>query len=138
MTDLAGLVELGKTIGVPGLLFGLLYLFMRSDEKKWERQRTDDKEKWTVLVKQQEGMVAQVLAQHKQERDRDFAHLQEQTEYLHGQYATQTAMVTTLAAVQNIALDVKKSVDQLSTQLPTHIRDLHARFDKLIGKEPTK
>ena len=134
MSELPGFVDVLKEIGPSGLLFGLLYLFMRLDEKKWTAQRTDDHEKWRALVEQEKQMVAQVLAQHKEERERDFKHLQEQMEYLHGQQATLAMISTALANLQSGMLELKKGTDQL----PVNLRDIHARLDILIAEKEKK
>lgn len=127
MTELPGFIELVKALGFPGLLFGLLYLFMRLDEKKWTMLRGDDNEKWRNMGDQMKLMVTEVLANHKEERNRDFEHLRDQMEFLHGQHQTMTLIGSTLGHVHTIAIDLKKD----SERVPTYVREIHGRLDKL-------
>lgn len=129
MTELPGFIEILKGVGTPGLLFGLLYLFMKLDEKKWTAQRADDNDKWKNMSEQMKEMVTQVLLNHKEERNRDFQHLQEQMEYLHGQHQALSMMSSAVGNVQSIVMDLKKDVDQI----PTYVRELHGRLDKLYA-----
>ncbi len=130
--DFPSIIEYAKVLGFPGLLFILLYLFIRDNSKKWESTRLDDKEKWGSMVKQHQEAFDSALKAHKEERERDFAHLRDQMEFLHGQHHALTIISARLEGMQVTLADVKRGVDFI----PQQFRDVHSRLDNVLLDNP--
>jgi len=127
MPDLPSLVDLAKVIGFPSLLFYLIYQFMKNDKSKWETTRVDQTAMWDKTREDQKNALLEILKQHKEERDRDFKHLESQTEFIYGQHQTLSLLVSKQDMMASNVQEVKKQMDMMTT----NFRDVHHRFDTL-------
>lgn len=125
--DLAAFFQLLHALGVPGImtlmllpiaiLAMLLFMYIRSDQKKWDNVNTQSDARWE-----------QMLEAHKGERDRDFEHLKELMGNLSGQYQILTTLAGKVDQVDRGTINLGAAM----SNLPTLFRDLHSRFDQMI------
>ncbi len=125
--DLAAFFQLLHALGVPGImtlmllpiaiLAMLLFMYIRSDQKKWEDVNRQSDARWN-----------QMLEAHKGERDRDFKHLAELMEGLSGQYQILTTLTSKIDQVDRGTLNLGTAM----SNLPTMFRDMHSRIDQLL------